>query len=96
MSWFFALTWPPYALSPNLFVLGAVNAIQFVFVPMLFGTQFSYRLLLLQSYGPVRAVWITFAPAIGLALLPTLSPTLRGIGRLTELAAERSHNNEPT
>jgi predicted MFS family arabinose efflux permease len=49
MAWIFALTWPPYALAPNLFILGAVNAIGFFFVPIGMGTELSYRLLLLPD-----------------------------------------------
>jgi predicted MFS family arabinose efflux permease len=41
--------------------------------------------LLLQAYGPVATVWITFVPSIGLALLPTLSPSLRGVGMLHDV-----------
>lgn len=113
IGWIFALTWPPYALAPNLFVLGAVNCIGFFFVPVSFGTMFSYRLLaapdalqgrinslfrlvlfggqtagflltglLLQWFGPVATVWVTFVPAVGLALAGTLSAPLRRVGRL--------------
>jgi hypothetical protein len=59
MTWIFALTWPPYALAPNLLVLGAVNAIGFFFVPIGMGTEFSYRLLLLPDalQGRVNSVF---------------------------------------
>jgi predicted MFS family arabinose efflux permease len=113
IAWIFALTWPPYALASNLLVLGAVNCIGFFFVPVSFGTQLSYRLLLtpdalqgrvnslfrlvifggqtlgfvltgvlLQWRGPVATVWITFVPAVGLALAATLGAPLRRVGRL--------------
>jgi MFS family permease len=116
VMWIFALTWPPYALAPNLLALGVVNAIGFFFVPITISTQFSYRLLLvpdafqgrvnsvfrlgifggqtlgllmigflLQRYGPVATVWITLVPAFGLAVLPTLSRTLRRLGRISAL-----------
>jgi MFS family permease len=49
ITWLFALTWPPYALAPNVLVLGLVNALGFYFVPISGGTQFSYRLLLLPD-----------------------------------------------
>lgn len=117
IAWIFALSWPPYALAPNLLILGAVNCIGFFVVPVIFSTEFSYRLLLvpdalqgrvnslfrlvsfggqtlgflltgvlLEWYGPVATVWITLAPALGVALLATLSGSLRRVGHLAPAA----------
>jgi predicted MFS family arabinose efflux permease len=41
--------------------------------------------LLLQWYGPVATVWITFVPSVGLAALTTLSAGLRHAGRLADV-----------
>ncbi|HEX5501476.1 MAG TPA: MFS transporter [Thermomicrobiales bacterium] len=41
--------------------------------------------LLLQWYGPVATVWITFVPSVGLAALTTLSAGLRRAGRLADV-----------
>lgn len=121
IAWIFAITWPPYALAPNVLTLGIINAIGFICVPMTFATQISYRLLivpdalqsrvnsifflaafgcqalgllligvLLQWFGPIATVWITFVPALGLAVLPTLSAPLRGVGRLATVSARPS------
>ena len=59
LTWIFALTWPPYALAPNLLILGAINAIGFFFVPIEIGTEFSYRLLLLPDalQGRVNSIF---------------------------------------
>lgn len=54
IAWIFALTWPPYALAPNAFALGAANALGFFFVPISGGTQFSYRLLVLPDHLQAR------------------------------------------
>ena len=49
---------------------------------------------LLERFGPVATVWITFVPAAGLALLATFSPSLRRVGRLADIAAAPSASRE--
>jgi MFS family permease len=123
MAWLFALTWPPYALAPNLLVLAAINTLGFFFVPICMSTMFAYRLLivpdalqgrvnsvfrlgifggqtlgllavgfLLQRYGPVTTVWITLAPAAGLALLPTLSGSVRKLAPMSAFSVTLSES----
>ncbi|MGI8550736.1 MAG: MFS transporter [Dehalococcoidia bacterium] len=64
IAWIFAITWPPYALAPNLLTLGVVNAVGFVFVPIYVGTQYSFRLLLVPDalQGRVNSIFrlVTF------------------------------------
>lgn len=64
---------------------GRVNS---VFRLVTFGSQALGFLLmgaLLQWYGPVATVWITFIPQVALALLTTLSARLRRAGRIAEV-----------
>jgi predicted MFS family arabinose efflux permease len=42
--------------------------------------------LLIQFYGPIATVWLTFVPSVALALLPTLNRSLRSVGRLSDVA----------
>jgi len=42
--------------------------------------------LLLQWHGPVVAVWITFVPAVALAIAPTFNRSLRGVGKIATVA----------
>ena len=61
---------------------GRVNS---VFRLVTFGGQTAGFVLmggLLQWYGPVGTVWITFVPAVALALLTTRSGSLRRVGRI--------------
>ena len=48
-SWIWALTWLSYAIAPNLIVLGLVNAISFIIVPIYTVLQYSYRLALIPD-----------------------------------------------
>ncbi len=113
MAWFFAVTWPPYALVETPFALGVVNAVGFLFVPVYVGTLFAYRLVLtpdalqgrvnsvsrlvtfgaqslgfvlygwlIESYGPVATVWITFVPAVLVAAATTLNGVVRRAPRI--------------
>jgi MFS family permease len=74
MAWLFVITWPPYALAPNLFWLGAVNAVSFIFVPIYVTTHFSYRLVLIPDalQGRVNSAFrlVTFgSQMLGFALM---------------------------
>ena len=82
-TWAWALTWLFYALAPNLIVLGIVNAVSFVVVPIYFGTQYAYRLAQIPDHlqGRVNSVFrlIAFGSSpVGLAatglLLQKLGP----------------------
>ena len=110
-AWVWALTWLFYAVAPSLIVLGIVNALSFIVVPVYLGTQYAYRLgqipdalqgrvnsvfrliafgsgplglaltgLLLQRYGPLWAILITFAPQLVLCVAATFQHDLRGAG----------------
>ncbi len=111
-AWVWAVTWLWYALAPSLIVLGIVNALSFIVVPVFLGTQYAYRLgqipdalqgrvnsvfrlvafssgpvglaltgWLLQRYGPVPTVLITFIPQGLLCLAATFHSALRNAGR---------------
>lgn len=72
-AWVWALTWLLYALAPSLIVLGVVNALSFVVVPIFLGTQYAYRLGQIPDalQGRVNSVFrlIAFGSGpIGLAL----------------------------
>lgn len=58
-TWFWALTWPLYIFAPNIWVLGLVNAVGFVVLPVYMGTQYSYRLTLIpdELQGRVNSVF---------------------------------------
>lgn len=43
-GWFWALTWLPYALAPNLLALGAANVLGWLVIPIFMGSQYGYRL----------------------------------------------------
>ena len=83
-TWIWALTWLFYALAPNLIVLGIVNALSFIIVPIYLGTQYAYRLGQIPDHlqGRVNSVFrlIAFGSGpVGLAatgvLLQKLGPT---------------------
>ena len=111
-AWVWALTWLLYALAPSLIVLGIVNALSFIVVPIFLGTQYAYRLgqipdalqgrvnsvfrliafgsgpvglaltgWLLQRFGPVPAIVITFVPQILLCLAATFHRPLWEAGK---------------
>ena len=113
-AWVWAVTWLWYALAPSLIVLGVVNAVSFIVVPIYLGTQYAYRLgqipdalqgrvnsvfrliafgsgpvglaltgWLLQRFGPVPTVLITFAPQLLLCLAATFHSALREAGKET-------------
>ena len=113
-AWVWAVTWLWYALAPSLIVLGIVNALSFIVVPVFLGTQYAYRLgqipdplqgrvnsvfrliafssgpvglavtgWLLQRYGPVPAILITFVPQGLLCLAATFHTALREAGKET-------------
>ncbi len=65
---------------------GRVNSI---FRLMAFGGQTLGFLLtgaLLQWRGPIATVWITFVPAVAVAILATLSASIRRVGRIAEVS----------
>jgi MFS family permease len=77
IAWIFAITWPPYAWTPNPFWLGVVNAVGFIFVPIYVTTHFSYRLVLIPDalQGRVNSVFrlVTFgSQMLGFALMGAL------------------------
>ncbi len=72
-AWVWALTWLWYALAPSLVVLGVVNALSFIVVPIYLGTQYAYRLGQIPDalQGRVNSVFrlIAFGSGpVGLAL----------------------------
>jgi len=114
-AWVWAVTWLWYALAPSLVVLGIVNALSFIVVPVFLGTQYAYRLgqipdalqgrvnsvfrlvafssgpvglaltgWLLQRYGPVPTVLITFVPQGLLCLAATFHTALREAGTASQ------------
>lgn len=44
VTWAWVLTWVPYALAPNLLLLGVANVVGWLIVPMLYVTVSAYRL----------------------------------------------------
>ena len=83
-AWIWAMTWLLYAFAPSLVVLGLVNVLSFVVVPIYFGTQYAYRLGQIPDHlqGRVNSVFrlIAFGSGpVGLAatgvLLQKLGPT---------------------
>jgi MFS family permease len=83
-AWVWALTWLGYALAPNLLILGLVNAVNFIVVPIYLGTQYAYRLAQIPDHlqGRVNSVFrlIAFGSGpLGLALTGWL---LQSVGPL--------------
>ncbi len=83
LAWVWTVTWLLYAFAPNLIVLGLVNALSFVVVPIYLGTQYAYRLKQIPDHlqGRVNSVFrlIAFGSGpLGLAvtgiLLQKLGP----------------------
>lgn len=58
-SWIWAITWPPFALAPNLFWFGVANILGWLIVPIVMGTQYSYRLTVIpdELQGRVQSVF---------------------------------------
>jgi predicted MFS family arabinose efflux permease len=58
-SWIWVLTWPPFALAPNLGWLAVVNAIGWIIVPIHTITQLTYRLRAIPDtlQGRVNSVY---------------------------------------
>jgi MFS family permease len=58
-SWIWVLTWPPFALAPNLAWLAVANAIGWIIVPIHGITQLSYRLKAIPDslQGRVNSVY---------------------------------------
>ena len=114
-AWVWAVTWLWYALAPSLIVLGIVNALSFIVVPVFLGTQYAYRLgqipdalqgrvnsvfrlvafssgpvglaltgWLLQRYGPIPAILITFVPQGLLCLVASFYRPLREAGTVSQ------------
>ena len=114
-AWVWAVTWLWYALAPSLIVLGIVNALSFIVVPVFLGTQYAYRLgqipdalqgrvnsvfrlvafssgpvglaltgWLLQRYGPIPAILITFVPQGLLCLVASFYRPLRDAGTVSQ------------
>ncbi len=82
-AWVWAATWLLYAFAPNLIVLGIVNALSFIVVPIYLGSQYAYRLKQIPDHlqGRVNSVFrlIAFGSGpLGLAvtgiLLQKLGP----------------------
>lgn len=72
-AWVWAVTWLFYALAPSLIVLGIVNALSFIVVPIFLGTQYAYRLGQIPDalQGRVNSVFrlVAFSSGpVGLAL----------------------------
>ena len=76
-SWVWAVTWLLYAFAPNLIVLGIVNALSIIVVPIYFGSQYAYRLKQIPDHlqGRVNSVFrlIAFGSGpVGLAVTGVL------------------------
>jgi MFS family permease len=76
-TWAWALTWLPFAFTPNPFVLGLVTAAGFVVVPIHASIHYTYRLMHIpdQLQGRVNSVYriILFGgQALGLVLTGAL------------------------
>lgn len=72
-TWIWVLTWIPYAFAPNAVILGLVNVLGFLIVPVYLVTQYSYRLAIIPDalLGRVNSVFrlIAFGSGpLGLAL----------------------------
>lgn len=67
LIWALALTWPPYAFAPNLWVLAGILAVTFVVVPPYFAAQFSYRMRVIPDalQGRVSSIYRLLAFGIG-------------------------------
>ncbi len=80
-TWIWGLTWLLYAFAPNPLVLGLVNAVSFIVVPVYMVVQFSCRLSLIPDamQGRVNAVFrliATGSQPIGIALTGFLLQTV--------------------
>ena len=76
-TWVWVLTWLPYAYAPNALVLGLVNVVGFLIVPIYMVTQYSYRLAVIPDalLGRVNSVFQLIAfgsDPLGLALAGVL------------------------
>jgi MFS family permease len=72
-TWIWVLSWLFYALAPNPLILGLVNAVSFIVVPIYMVVQYSYRLALIPDHlqGRVNSVFRLIAfggQPLGIAL----------------------------
>ncbi|MCC6628743.1 MAG: MFS transporter [Chloroflexi bacterium] len=81
-AWAWALTWPLYALAPDLLTLGLANAVGFIVVPIYFGTQYSYRLSLIPDalQGRVNSVFRLLSYGVQPAGLALAGALLAAVG----------------
>ena len=76
-AWVWALTWLLFAFTPTLLILGIVNALSSVIVPIYLGTQYAYRLGQIPDHlqGRVNSVFrlVAFSSGpVGLAVTGVL------------------------
>lgn len=81
-AWVWALTWLLYAFAPSLIVLGIVNVLSFVIVPIYFGTQYAYRLRQIPDHlqGRVNSVFRLIAFGSGPVGLAATGVLLQKLG----------------
>lgn len=82
MAWIFALTWLPYAWTPNVIWLGVANAVGFLFVPVYITTHMSYRLVLIPDalQGRVNSVFRLGTFGAGMLGFAVTGALLQGFG----------------
>jgi len=83
-AWVWAVTWLFYAFAPSLIVLGIVNAVSFIVVPIYLGTQYAYRLGQIPDHlqGRVNSVFRLIAFGSGPAGLAATGVLLQKLGPL--------------
>lgn len=81
-AWVWAVTWLLYAFAPSLIVLGIVNVLSFVIVPIYLGTQYAYRLGQIPDHlqGRVNSVFRLIAFGSGPVGLAATGVLLQKLG----------------
>jgi len=81
-AWIWAGTWLLYAFAPSLLILGIVNALSFVIVPIYLTTQYAYRLKQIPDHlqGRVNSVFRLIAFGSGPVGLAATGVLLQKLG----------------
>lgn len=90
-TWVWAITWLPFAWTPNIWALGLVTAAGFIIVPIHNSVQYSYRLAQIpdELQGRVNSVFrlvLLGSQALGAAATGLLLDTTGSVGTVLILA----------
>lgn len=84
-AWVWTITWIPYAVAPNLILFGIANVVGWIIVPIVMGTQFSYRLIVIPDAFQARvgSVFKLLAFGVEPLALALTGVLLQGVGPVT-------------